>query len=149
VRSRPGRNRLGCRYPGAEWVEERGHTGIWQLYASRPLIESTVRELCQGRDNVTVLARTEVTALRVSREAPRYCTGVEVLLRDDGKTHTLDADLVVDASGEARQFVWATDESQLEFVRRYISTAPDRPIITEEQKQESLAAARGDLVVQK
>jgi Protein of unknown function (DUF4238) len=50
---------------------------------------------------------------------------------------------------QARQFVWATDDSQLEFVRRYISTAPDRPIITEEQKQESLAAARGDLVVKK
>jgi 2-polyprenyl-6-methoxyphenol hydroxylase-like FAD-dependent oxidoreductase len=84
---------------GPSGWSERGHTGIWQLYASRSLIESTVRELCQGRDNVTVLARTEVTALRVSREAPRYCTGVEVLLRDDGKTHTLDADLVVDASG--------------------------------------------------
>jgi Protein of unknown function (DUF4238) len=50
---------------------------------------------------------------------------------------------------QARQFVWATDDSQLEFVRRYISKGPDRVIITEEQKQESLAAARGDLVVQK
>ena len=44
----------------------------------------------------------------------------------------------------ARKFVWATDDSQLEFVRRYI-TAPDRTIITEAQKQEALAAARGEL----
>jgi Protein of unknown function (DUF4238) len=50
---------------------------------------------------------------------------------------------------QARQFVWAADDSQLEFVRRYISMVPDRVIITEEQKQESVAAARGDLVVQK
>jgi hypothetical protein len=44
---------------------------------------------------------------------------------------------------QARQFVWATDSTQLEFVRRYIGTAPDRAIITEEQKQQALAAARG------
>jgi hypothetical protein len=45
---------------------------------------------------------------------------------------------------QARKFVWATDESQLELVRRHIGTAPDRTIITEAQKQESLAAARGE-----
>jgi Protein of unknown function (DUF4238) len=45
---------------------------------------------------------------------------------------------------QARKFVWATDDSQLEFVRRYIGTAPDRTIITEAQKQEALAAARGE-----
>jgi hypothetical protein len=50
---------------------------------------------------------------------------------------------------QARRFVWATDDSQLEFIRRYIAAAPDRVIITGEQKQESLAAARGELVVRK
>jgi hypothetical protein len=49
---------------------------------------------------------------------------------------------------QARKFVWATDNSQLEFVRRHIGTAPDRTIITEEQKRESLAAARGELTVE-
>jgi Protein of unknown function (DUF4238) len=44
---------------------------------------------------------------------------------------------------QARQFVWAADLSQLEFVRRHLGTAPDRTIITEEQKQEALAVARG------
>jgi hypothetical protein len=44
---------------------------------------------------------------------------------------------------QARQYVWAADSSQLEFVRRHLSTAPDRPVITEEQKQEAIAAARG------
>jgi hypothetical protein len=49
---------------------------------------------------------------------------------------------------QARKFVWATDDSRLEFVRRYIGTAPDRTILTEEQKGEALAAARGELVVE-
>jgi len=77
----------------------RGHTGLWQVYASRPLIESTVLELCRGLRKVTFLQRTEVTALRAAGETDRYCTGVEILSRDDGKVQTLRADMVVDASG--------------------------------------------------
>jgi 2-polyprenyl-6-methoxyphenol hydroxylase-like FAD-dependent oxidoreductase len=77
----------------------RNHTGLWQLYASRALIEATVLELCRGRHNVTFLERTEVTALRAAGETQPYCTGVDVLTRDDGKTRTVEADLVVDASG--------------------------------------------------
>ena len=80
------------------WTQ-RNHTGLWQLYASRPLIETTVLELCRGLHNVTFLERTEVTALRIAGENQRYCSGVEVASRADGKTATLDADLVVDASG--------------------------------------------------
>jgi Protein of unknown function (DUF4238) len=49
---------------------------------------------------------------------------------------------------QARTFVWAIDDSQLEFVRRHIGTAPDRTIITEAQKQEALAAARGEHAVE-
>lgn len=77
----------------------RSHTGLWQLYASRALIEATVLELCRGRHNVTFLERTEVTALRAAGETRRDCTGVDVLTYDDGKTRTIEADLVVDASG--------------------------------------------------
>jgi 2-polyprenyl-6-methoxyphenol hydroxylase-like FAD-dependent oxidoreductase len=77
----------------------RAHTGLWQLYASRPLIEGTVLELCRGLPNVTFLERTEVSALRATGGSQRYCTGVEVRTRNDGQARTLDADLVVDASG--------------------------------------------------
>jgi 2-polyprenyl-6-methoxyphenol hydroxylase-like FAD-dependent oxidoreductase len=77
----------------------RSHTGLWQLYASRPLIESTVLELCRRLRNITFLERTEVTGLRAAGETYRYCIGVEILRRDDGETGILDADLVVDASG--------------------------------------------------
>jgi 2-polyprenyl-6-methoxyphenol hydroxylase-like FAD-dependent oxidoreductase len=78
---------------------QRYHTGLWQLFASRPLIESTVLELCRRLHKVTILERTEMTGLRAAGESRRYCTGVEVLSRDDGQTRTLDADLMVDASG--------------------------------------------------
>jgi len=72
---------------------------LWQLYASRPLIEATVLDLCRGLKNVTFLERAEVTALRVAGETHRYCNGVDVRSRDDGTIRTLDADLVIDASG--------------------------------------------------
>lgn len=78
----------------------RAHTGLWQLYASRPLIEGTVREFCKHLPNVCFLERTEVSALRAAGGSRRYCTGVEVRTRDDdGRARTLEADLVVDASG--------------------------------------------------
>jgi 2-polyprenyl-6-methoxyphenol hydroxylase-like FAD-dependent oxidoreductase len=90
----------------------RNHTGLWQLYASRALIEATILELCRGLDNVTFLERTEVTALRAAGETQRYCTGVDVVTRDDGKTRTLEADLVVDASGahsRSAEWLWRLD----------------------------------------
>jgi 2-polyprenyl-6-methoxyphenol hydroxylase-like FAD-dependent oxidoreductase len=80
------------------WAK-RTHSGLMQLYASRPLIEGTVLELCRRLPNVTFLERTEVSALRATSGTQRYCTGVEVRARDDRQTRTLEADLVVDASG--------------------------------------------------
>ena len=74
------------------WTQ-RAHTGLWQLYASRPLIEGTVLELCRRLPNVTFLERTEVTALQATGGTQRYCTGVEVRTRDDGQTRTHEADL--------------------------------------------------------
>jgi uncharacterized protein DUF4238 len=43
----------------------------------------------------------------------------------------------------ARQFVWGVDDAQLDFVRTHIGSAPDRVIITDEQREETIAAARG------
>jgi 2-polyprenyl-6-methoxyphenol hydroxylase-like FAD-dependent oxidoreductase len=100
---------------------QRSHTGLWQLYASRPLIESTVRELCRGLPNVRFLERTEVTALRVAGETQRLCTGVEILSRDDGRTLSLDADLVIDASGAHSKAV--------EWLRQLELELPDDEIV--------------------
>jgi 2-polyprenyl-6-methoxyphenol hydroxylase-like FAD-dependent oxidoreductase len=90
----------------------RAHTGLWQLFASRPLIESTVLELCRGLHNVTFLERTEVTSLCVAGETSRYCTGVGIASGDDRQTQTLDADFVVDASGaQSRAAEWLRESA--------------------------------------
>src|SRR5262245_16507469 len=57
----------------------RNLTGRWQLYASRPLIEATVLELCRDLQKVTFLERTEVTALRAAGASQCYCIGVDIL----------------------------------------------------------------------
>lgn len=42
---------------------------------------------------------------------------------------------------QARQFVWGLDDSQLRFVQNRMSKAPDRPIITDEQRQRAIDSA--------
>lgn len=48
-----------------------------------------------------------------------------------------------DVVSNGRAFVWGVDGSQVDFVRTYIASNPDRVILTPEQQQEALAAARG------
>ena len=119
----------------------RGHTGLWQLYASRPLIEGTVREFCRDLSNVSFVERTEVTGLRAAGASPRRCTGVELRSRDGGPAATLDADLVVDASGaHSKSGEWLQqlgvappDEETVEAYSGYSSRwfASDRPFPSE------------------
>ncbi len=42
-----------------------------------------------------------------------------------------------------RQFVWGVDDAELDFVRTYIGSAPDRAILTETQRLNILAIGRG------
>lgn len=44
---------------------------------------------------------------------------------------------------QAREFVWGMDDSQLPFVQKHMGTAPERVILTAEQRQAVLDAARG------
>ena len=44
---------------------------------------------------------------------------------------------------QARQYVWATDDSQIGFVRKHIGKAPDRELLTDEQKQQAINVAQG------
>ena len=45
---------------------------------------------------------------------------------------------------QAREFVWGTDARQLSFVRKYMATAPEHILLTAQQEEEALAAARGE-----
>ena len=43
---------------------------------------------------------------------------------------------------QARRFVWGMTDLQLAFIKRNFGTAPDRVIITPEQRAEAIAAER-------
>lgn len=79
--------------------EPRTPTGLSTLFASRGLIESTVRELLLEHTNVSFSERTAVTGLGVSQHAPRRIDRVHVVPREAGDPDVLEADLVVDTSG--------------------------------------------------
>jgi hypothetical protein len=49
-----------------------------------------------------------------------------------------------DVVRQAREFVWGADDSQKDFVQKYIGAFPDRVILSEEQKQQVLRQARGE-----
>jgi 2-polyprenyl-6-methoxyphenol hydroxylase-like FAD-dependent oxidoreductase len=89
----------------AGWIDRRAPG--WESYsASRPLIEDVVRRRLRELPGVTVVDGTEVTGLRAS-DGGRTVLGVTV--RRDGGASSLDADLVVDASGRgSRAPDWLT-----------------------------------------
>ena len=77
----------------------RQSDGLRLLFASRNLLESVVRDLCRQHTNIEFLERSTVTGLTTKREDHLRVTGVQVTAQDPGVPPTLDADLVVDASG--------------------------------------------------
>jgi len=86
--------------------QPRYPSGLKFLSASRELIESCVRELFRQIPNVELCERTTVTGLRLARDGPR-CMGVLIPSGSRGRTETLQADLVVDASGSvSRAPMW-------------------------------------------
>ena len=45
---------------------------------------------------------------------------------------------------QARKFVWGSTDSQLTFIQRHFGKLPDREILTDQQRQEAIKAARGE-----
>jgi 2-polyprenyl-6-methoxyphenol hydroxylase-like FAD-dependent oxidoreductase len=73
--------------------------GLRLLFASRALIETTIRRLFSTLPNVELVERTTVTGLVVADGESRHVTGVHISSPDAGRGSELAADLVVDASG--------------------------------------------------
>jgi 2-polyprenyl-6-methoxyphenol hydroxylase-like FAD-dependent oxidoreductase len=70
---------------------------------SRPLLEWHVRDHVSKRPEVRIITNTDVTGLLSTQDCTRV-TGVQVRERgQEGRTSTLHADLVVDASGRHSQ----------------------------------------------
>jgi 2-polyprenyl-6-methoxyphenol hydroxylase-like FAD-dependent oxidoreductase len=78
---------------------KRAQTGLTVLLVSRPTLEAYVRSRVQALPNVTLLAGTEATGLR---ERDGRITGV-TLDGPAGQPTTMDARLVVDASGRSNR----------------------------------------------
>ena len=77
------------------------------LSASRELIESCVRELFRQIPNAELRQRTAVTGLHISHGDGPQCVGVLIPSGERGRTETIKADMVVDASGSvSRAPIW-------------------------------------------
>jgi len=44
---------------------------------------------------------------------------------------------------QARKFVWGIDDGQFRFVRNQMSRSPDKPILTDDQRQRAIKGAVG------
>ena len=82
----------------AGWAPRRSD-GLRLLFASRNLLESVVRELCRKQTHIEFLERTTVTRLAATQNGRLRATGVHLSSADAAVPATLDADLIVDASG--------------------------------------------------
>ncbi len=70
---------------------------------SRPLLEWHVRDRVSKRPEVRIISNNEVTGLLATQDRTRV-TGIQMRERgQEGRTATLDADLIVDASGRHSQ----------------------------------------------
>ena len=76
----------------------RHDTGIRGMTVSRPCLEAAVRRRVKALPSVTFLERTDGLSPRYDARARRV-VGLDVRSRDDDARDTVEADVVVDASG--------------------------------------------------
>ena len=82
------------------WAPRRPD-GHQMLFASRILIESVVREIVATVERISFFEATEATGLVLSDNGSRRVIGVEVTDKDTGARKTINADLVIDATGRS------------------------------------------------
>ncbi|MFF1513643.1 FAD-dependent oxidoreductase [Streptomyces sp. NPDC058305] len=90
--------------PSGQWFRRFEHAHHVNIVCSRDLLDATIRAEVVARPGITVLERTETVGLEGTVDR---VTGVRT--RDAAGDGTLDADLVVDASGRgSRAPAWLT-----------------------------------------
>lgn len=82
------------------WAVRRPNL-ITTLFASRVLIEATIRELLRRTTNVELIERADAVGFETNRADSLRVTGVKINPRDSGASFSLTGDLIVDASGRA------------------------------------------------
>ncbi len=80
------------------WSERRSNK-LTTLFASRVLIEETVRGLLRKIPNVKLIERVEAVGFETARDPALRVTGVKASPRDGASAFIASGDLIVDASG--------------------------------------------------
>ena len=113
-----------------------------------PLPKANVELLCSDRPLDRPLGFGHPQAYIALPIAPRMlflaAHNEELAKAISGRSHTETVKrLNKTVVRQAREFVWGSDDSQLGFVRKHFGTAPERELITPEQRAEAIAAATG------
>lgn len=82
------------------WAPRR-RDGHKMMFASRVLIESVIREIVAKLGRIGLIEAMEATGLVLTGDGSPRVAGVHVVNKDDGSTNTIEAELVVDATGRS------------------------------------------------
>lgn len=106
----PGLQAANCLING--WAP-RSRTTMRVYFASRPMIEMTVREFVDVDPDLTLVERARVTGLLTSTEATGQAVTGVTYRDEDGQIQELLADVVVDASGRgSKAAAWMAEFGQ-------------------------------------
>jgi len=86
-------------YGGWRAKLEKGEAGILNLYASRHILESAVRDRVEKNKAIEIRYEMEVVDLLTDAKDKSHITGVKVANKVDNSFLDIDADLTVDCSG--------------------------------------------------
>ncbi len=93
----------------AGW-SKRQRGAISTLFASRVLMEETVRSLLRRTVNIELIERADVIGIKTERRAILRATGIKCVPRDGRGDFELTGDLIIDASGRSTKFPgWIRD----------------------------------------
>lgn len=90
-----------CWYHAGVW-KSRPESGLISYWQTRPFLESNIRRRLMSDTIVAVRSNCAVTGLTANDDNSRV-TGLIMRCGETGSTETLDADLIVDASGRGSQ----------------------------------------------
>lgn len=104
-------------FPGGWYPRSRSDARI--LFASRPKIESCIRDMVRKESRISFIEQTRVASLTTSSGAEGIrATGVTYVSHDGGRSQALTADFVVDATGRGSKCVAWMKELGLEVEER-------------------------------
>jgi hypothetical protein len=125
-----------------------GPTVFNMHWSSIPLPKANVELLCSDRPIDRPLGFNDRRAYIALPVAPRLlflaAHNDELAKIISGSRHTeIVKRMNRTVVAQAREFVWGSNDSQLGFVSKHMGNAPERDLLTAEQRAEAIAAATG------